>query len=285
MDHKTFRITDYLRANEAFHFARKDLARRFPETEHDHDYFEVALIEDGQTEHRINGITQLLKAGQLIFIRPRDVHAFRADRKRGCRIVNIMFRSETAHHLATRYASSIAGRFFDSQSPLPEEHSLGSVRFDRALSVARHLQTGDRSLARIEEFLLTLTNRVADFTSPTNAAAPRWFTDACTAAQSREVFRRGTEGFVSAAGRSHEHVCRTCKEVLGLTPSAYINRIRLDYAAHLLRSDETSIEGIAAACGYDNTSYFYRLFRDQYGMTPRNYRLRHQRDPFEREAS
>ncbi|MFQ6554273.1 helix-turn-helix domain-containing protein [Aestuariibius insulae] len=285
MSHKTFYINDYIRVDEAYHFARKDLARRFPDAQHDHDYFEVALIEEGQTEHRINGMTQQLKAGQLIFIRPRDVHAFRADPKTGCRIVNIMFRSDTAHHLANRYASSIAGRFFDSKESLPEEHSLGSVRFDRALSVARPLQTGDRSLARIEEFLLTLTNRVADFTSPTNTAAPRWFTDACTAAQSREVFRRGTEGFVSAAGRSHEHVCRTCQDVLGLTPSAYINQIRIDHAAHLLRSDEASIEDIAAACGYDNTSYFYRLFRSQYGTTPRSYRLRHQRDPFEREAS
>ena len=104
-----------------------------------------------------------------------------------------------------------------------------------------------------------------------------------TLRQPASVFRRGAAGFIAAAGRSHEHVCRTCRQVTGLTPSGYVNRIRIEHAAHLLRSEEASIEAIAEACGFDNISYFYRLFRRQYGATPRTYRLRHSRDPFQSE--
>jgi AraC family cel operon transcriptional repressor len=281
MEKTTFEIDTYIRPDEAFHFARKSLATRYPETAHDHDFFEVFLIESGKTDHWINGVTQTLEPGQLTFVRPDDVHAFRADRTVGCEIINVMFRVETADHLTRRYESTIEGRFFDAVGPLPEMHTLGAARFARAINVAQQLQTAHRSLARIEEYLLVLTNRVADATSGVAGSAPRWFAEACSAAQSKEVFIRGAAGFIAVTGRSHEHVCRTCKAITGLTPSEYINQVRIEFAAHLLRSDERSINAIVEECGFDNSSYFYRLFRRQYGSTPRQYRLKNLRDPFQ----
>ncbi|WP_298437458.1 AraC family transcriptional regulator [uncultured Jannaschia sp.] len=280
MQIETFRISSYIPASEAFHFARKGLARRWPARAHDHDFHEVFLITEGHTEHWVNGVTQVLGEGHLAFVRPGDAHAFRADRRVGCRIVNVMFRSETAAHLAGRYADTVAGRFFDSDAALPEAHLLDPARFERALTVAGQLQVTDRSLARIEEFLLTLVNRVASDQSHAVRDGPAWFARACMAAQAPAVFRAGAAGFIAAAGRSHEHVCRTCRDVLGITPTEFVNRIRVDHAAHLLRSEDTAIENVALACGFANTSYFYRLFQRAYDTTPRRYRARHHRDPF-----
>ncbi|MCK0149175.1 AraC family transcriptional regulator [Marivita sp. S6314] len=281
MQSETFHLSSYISAHEAFHYARKNLARRYPRNAHDHDFFEVFLIVEGRTAHWINGVTQVLEPGQLVFMRPTDTHAFRADQAQGCEIINIMFRVESAEHLIKRYADSLAGRFFASKSDIPELHTLGPTRFKRALNVATQLQTADRSLARIEEFLLALINRVAVPETRAIRTAPRWFSAACNAAQHPEVFRDGAAGFIAAAGRSHEHVCRTCKDVLGVTPTDYINRIRIDHAAQLLRTEDSSIETIAAACGFQNTSYFYRLFDRAFQTTPRRYRFDHQRDPFD----
>ena len=279
----TFYIDTYIAPGEAFHFARKELAKRFPEAAHDHDYFEVFLIEKGQTAHWINGTNQVLDAGQLAFIRPHDVHAFRADRAKGCQIINVMFRAETAAHLTDRYSETIAGRFFDHTGALPDLHTLGPKRFARAVAVAEQLQTADRALALIEEFLLVLINRVAHPSSRVADSTPRWFAEACSAALSPDVFRKGGAGLIETAGRSHEHVCRTCKAVTGYTPSEYVNRIRISHAAQLLRSSETSVQDVIERCGFDNVSYFYRLFRTQMGGTPKAYRLAHQRDPFQQE--
>lgn len=277
----TFYIDTYIRPGEAFHFARKQLAKRFPEDAHDHDFFEVFLIERGRTAHWINGTNQVLEAGQMAFIRPGDVHAFRADRAQGCQIINVMFRTETAKHLVDRYADTIAGRFFDRPGTLPDLHTLGPKRFARAVTVAEQLQTADRSLARIEEFLLVLVNRVAHPSSEVAGSTPRWFAEACSAALSPEVFRKGGAGFIEAAGRSHEHVCRTCRSITGYTPSEFVNRIRISHAAQLLRGSEMSVQDVIESCGFENVSYFYRLFRNQMGGTPKAYRLAHQRDPFQ----
>lgn len=275
-----FHIARYIREDEAFHFARKHLAKRFPEKAHSHDFFEVFFIESGRTLHWINGETQTLEPGQMIFVRPDDCHAFKADRSLGCQIVNVMFRIETAEHLLSRYRDTIDERYFASRDRLPEMHNLGPAQFERAVNVAHQLKTAHRTLARIEEFLLTLINRVADISSQVDARAPQWFVRACSAAQSPDVFKRGATAFIEASGRSHEHVCRTTQQCLGLTPTQYVNQIRIQHAAHLLRSDDISIEDLARQCGFENTGYFYRLFRENYGTTPRRYRQLHQRNPF-----
>lgn len=281
MQQTRFLIDRYISGDEAFHFARKELAKRYPEAAHDHDYFEVFLIENGRTAHWINGVTQTLEAGQLMFVRPGDVHAFCADRAEGCQIINVMFRIETAAHLAARYTDTLGGRFFNANGTLPELHTLGPARFARAVTMAEQLQTAARSLARIEEFLLALVNRIAHSSSGVTAATPRWFAKACSAALSPEIFRQGATGLVEAAGRSHEHVCRTCKAVTGFTPSEYVNRIRIEYAAQMLRSTEVPLDYIIDGCGFENVSYFYRLFRKQIGMTPRAYRNINDRNPFQ----
>ncbi|MEM7615729.1 MAG: helix-turn-helix transcriptional regulator, partial [Pseudomonadota bacterium] len=204
----------------------------------------------------------------------------RADPALGCRIINVMFRVETAEHLLSRYGPDVAGRFYGARGFLPETHLLRGPRMERAVNVAQELQTSRRTLARIEEFLLTLTNRVIEPIEAVAEGAPRWLVNACAAAQNPAVFREGAAGFIRAAGRSHEHVCRKTREVLGLTPSAYVNRVRIEHAANLLAGSEDSIARIAQDCGIENLSHFYRLFRDQYGTTPMAFRREHQRDPF-----
>lgn len=276
---ETFKLASYLSEGETFHYARKALAKRFPARAHDHDYFEVFIVIRGRTAHWINGVSQTLSQGQLVFMKPSDVHAFKAARE-GCEIINVMFTRETASHLVHRYADTLAGRFFDAPGHLPELHALGPRRFERALAVATQLQTSDRALSRIEEFLLVLANRVAAPERQIVISGPGWFSAACSAAQHIEVFAQGAPGFIAAAGRSHEHVCRTCKEVLGVTPTEYINKIRIDHAARLLRTEDTSIEEVASLCGFENTSYFYRLFARQFGATPKRYRSIQKRDSF-----
>ncbi|MBT8459199.1 MAG: hypothetical protein KJN60_06005 [Boseongicola sp.] len=42
-------------------------------------------------------------------------------------------------------------------------------------------------------------------------------------------------------------MCRTCRTVTGLTPSEYVNQVRIEYATHLFRSDERSSDEIVEA--------------------------------------
>lgn len=56
--------------------------------------------------------------------------------------------------------------------------------------------------------------------------------------------------------------------------SDYLYRMKMDRAAHLLRTTNEKVYEIAASLGYVKTSYFIKLFKDKYGMTPQEYRER-----------
>ncbi|MEM1360810.1 MAG: AraC family transcriptional regulator [Pseudomonadota bacterium] len=276
---KLYRIDDYISAAEAFHFTRQELSSDPPVMEHSHDYFELMLIEQGQAHHWINGVEEVLDHGHMVFVRSSDSHALQAVPETGARLLNVMFRRETTEHLIERYGDELAGRFFRLSEQLPVTLRLRGPQHERAVNAMLTLQTSHRSLARIEHFLLSVMTHVLDASDVIDDRAPGWLIMACRAVREPRVFRQGPAGFLEAAGRSQEHVCRQARRYLGLSPTQYVNRIRIQHAAMLLSGTNTPLAVLAADCGFENLSYFHRLFLKQYGTTPRSYRMRHQRAP------
>ncbi|KAF1028224.1 MAG: HTH-type transcriptional regulator CdhR [Burkholderia plantarii] len=76
-------------------------------------------------------------------------------------------------------------------------------------------------------------------------------------------------------GMSVRHLERLFKEQTGMGPRAYAKRIRLDFAAWLLRRTDKPIIEIAAGCGFPSASHLSREFRTAFGMPPIQYRARH----------
>jgi len=63
------------------------------------------------------------------------------------------------------------------------------------------------------------------------------------------------------------------KQHTGVTFQELLIRKRCQKAAMFLLETNLTIEEIAETIGYENHSYFYRLFKKYYGMTPRKYRI------------
>lgn len=70
---------------------------------------------------------------------------------------------------------------------------------------------------------------------------------------------------------SPKYFSRLFKELSGVGINAHINALRLERAAHLLRTTHMRVEDIAQQTGYRSTQYFIRKFRETYGVTPRQY--------------
>lgn len=61
-------------------------------------------------------------------------------------------------------------------------------------------------------------------------------------------------------------------EKLGITPIKYRNQIRVEHAAHDLRSSSLPIEDISARHGFNSPTYFRETFKEYTGLTPKEYR-------------
>lgn len=71
---------------------------------------------------------------------------------------------------------------------------------------------------------------------------------------------------------SRSTFARRVKEITDSSPSAYILQLRLENACHLLRETQLSISEISLSCGFDELSYFSRVFRQNFDVTPSQYR-------------
>ena len=75
---------------------------------------------------------------------------------------------------------------------------------------------------------------------------------------------------------SMEHFIRLFKKETGETPIMYITRVKMERAMVLLATSNANIKSIALTLGYDDLSYFTRTFKRFSGVSPQQYRDRHQ---------
>ena len=78
----------------------------------------------------------------------------------------------------------------------------------------------------------------------------------------------------SAFHFSENYLIRMFREATGMTPHAYINAARLRKAKLLLLSDNVTADRVALECGFSDYAHFYRMFRRDTGLSPKEYRKR-----------
>jgi AraC family cel operon transcriptional repressor len=92
-----------------------------------------------------------------------------------------------------------------------------------------------------------------------------------------EIFRQEKPGhlnlrnFIAMAGKTQEHLTRCMKRYYAETPTDFINRLRIQHAAVLLREKKLKTYEIIYALGFHSQPYFNKCFRKYYGLSPSAY--------------
>lgn len=244
--------------------------------DHSHECAEVFWIEEGHGYHRINGAMTSLQPGSLIMIRPQDRHGFGpANPGDMIQLTVISVPLEILNTLGQRYFSENS-IFFWSNDILPFARDVDASRLRQLNEWAAELARSPHAAFYLDRFLLNLFEELSSDPEETSIdEAPGWLLRAC--AKAPEQLEAGVEGFFGLCGRSREHVSRVMRRYLNMTPTDYMNKLRMTYARQQLEMGNREILDIALDCGIENLSHFYSLFRGETGTTPRAYRLRHHR--------
>ena len=81
---------------------------------------------------------------------------------------------------------------------------------------------------------------------------------------------------ISAAAAVSESECLRCfHSIIHLTPNQYLRQYRIQKACERLRSTGDTVAAVAAACGFEDVSFFIKTFRQAMGTTPAVYRRQH----------
>ncbi|MBQ8554913.1 MAG: AraC family transcriptional regulator [Clostridia bacterium] len=237
---------------------------------HTHDFYEFFYVLGGRAIHDINGEKQLLTQGTLVFIRPEDVHRYHFISNHDMELLSCGVTRELVEK-ACGYMNLSEDAFLNLPAPpqIVYPDSTHWYMSQRLLAIGKHAP-GD---ARRQYFLSILPDLLQQMLSAPESAKgqlPPWVSRLVLKMSKPENFIEGLSRMVALSGVSQEHLNRAFKRYLGITPTAFINMKRINYAAELLRQGKPLLEACMSS-GFNHVSYFYQVFEKTYHCTPKQF--------------
>lgn len=245
--------------------------------EHRHDYGELFWITSGRCRHRLLGQIEELETGALYLLRPADVHSLSPLPFGAFSFTNLAFCSNRLSGPAARHPDAFVRLRERDPDDRPRRIQLDSRRLAEINRLAERLWEGPPTSFLFEWFLFSLAEMILPRTAlPGPNGAPDWLMEACARIRQPEWLAMGVEGFIRAAGRGHEHVCRATRRYFDKRPVDLVTEARLAQARRLLLHTSQPVTEISLDCGYGHPAQFYASFRRATGLSPLQYRKKGQ---------
>lgn len=237
---------------------------RFPP--HFHDAYSISVTRRGGLAFEHRGQRHVAGSGIISAVDPGDVHNAYPAVEGGwtfvCLLVPAPVLTAAGAQAGTRGVPGFASRVIDDRETARRLVDLSDV-----------LETSPDPLERESLALLTLGELVRRHST---SAAPVPARRHGAIARARRILddpeddRLTLTELSMAAGLSPYHFIRTFREVVGVTPHAYLNGVRLERARKML-ADGLPPAHVAQSCGFCDQSHLGRLFKAELGVTPGQY--------------
>ena len=226
--------------------------------------------------HEMNGLRATVKKGDLLFIAPHHIEHCYTEADENLSLLQILFRQDSFSFITERYSKSV-GMFFQDDARNPFHH-CNPIQQNWIKRNYNQLMVNRGDLIDFECFLLNIFNIIRQSSRSIHGdPAKPWINHALEGIQEPENFRKGVQGFVELCRRSQEHVEREVRKHTGQTTSYIVNQARMAWASYMLLFSDMEILDISQGCGLESVSYFYKVFRKSFAISPGQYRrlMRH----------
>ncbi|MBI9071348.1 MAG: helix-turn-helix domain-containing protein [Melioribacteraceae bacterium] len=245
--------------------------------EHNHDFCEFFFIETGELIHYLNDKKYSLTPGSLCFINAKDKHSFqKSENSEDVIMMNVAFKEEL-YLEAKNYLLSggMQNLTLKKSFVLLEPLFINIIKTKIDLLRAKGFDSflNKKSLL-FKSLLIDVLMQFVDENHNQKPDTPEWLTNALRQIHKSENFVKGLNCLIKLSGKTQEHLTRTMKKHFNITPTAYINSLRLNEAVNLLLNSDLSITDIMFDAGFNNVSHFMKLFKEKFGLSPANYRKR-----------
>lgn len=256
----------------AFH--HKVDASMFPQV---HDFFEISLVTKGAMEIEINSVTQVSNTDMLVLLRPGDIHD-RRELPGGCSYINLAFPEKIVKDMFQYLDMADMPQTIMALSRPPQILlSAGEARLLQMQLKKLNLcpvnlpHIACRELRRLVLNIM-LQHFVPSFSDSPEMVCPHWLNELIKELENPDMLSMSLDDLAVQSGCTKEHLCRDFQKYLGVSPMAYVNAKRLNYAANLLRHSDQKVIDIAYDSGFQSLSSFYHAFKKEFHMTALEYR-------------
>ena len=240
---------------------------------HYHLDFHIGFVTEGIQRHRSKGESFLLGPGRIALMPPGEIHDGASE-------------GGGAYTLKTfRLSQALIAGMTEEISGQPRELELTSVLLEdprlvgnlRGLHEAMQQDVGPGSLAvqtqwiTLLERLLRQSRAITPESIPGSLSALQWsrVRDYCFSNIDQRITLDDLAGL---CGLGRFPFLKQFKRTIGMTPHAWLLRLRLERACGLLSRSGQPIIDVAHAVGFYDQSHFNRAFRQAFGVAPSRYR-------------
>lgn len=251
---------------------------------HMHDFVEVMYVLSGEVTHLIGGNRITVKKGELLFLAQNTKHEIATTGKNDIAVNFIMLPEFFDSPLTMlKYDNSPLKNFIIESLKSGKENS-GYIHFK--VSHVKPIQN------LVENLIFTLTGddknqfTISGYTMGLLFLQLINHSDMMTYQRGEdniivkilkyidENYREGSlNELAQILGWDYNRLSREIKIRTGKTYTENVQERRLSQSCFMLKNTDMNVLEIAEYVGYDNISYFHRIFYKTYGKTPRKYRM------------
>lgn len=238
--------------------------------EHAHDFYECLFITEGALINVINGHKETMNLGDVIIIKPDVFHSFLFHQKcihRDVMISQKLF-DEVCGFLDINLENLFSGKDY---AKLHISSDMINLIEDQLLTY-----TVNESIPlRIKEERAIVTQLLSVVLFPkndNNFTLNDFKTQCISIIGERFTTPDAIQVICDYFHYNQSYMCEKFKRIFGTTMTDYINDLRIAKSAYLLSVSSYSLREICDLIGFNSLSYFNKLFKAKYQLSPAKFR-------------
>jgi len=253
---------------------------------HTHNFMEFVYMCKGSTHHIVNGKDVFLNEGEMLFLNQNATQEIFPAGEQDIAINFFILPEFLEYGL----------KMIETEKNQLRDFLLGCLRSEKNAPGYLHFKVSDiLSVQNLVENLITsLYNRDKNKLSINQATMGLLFLELINCTERLETDTGNEQKLIiDVLGYIEENyrdgkltelakllnydfnwLSKEIKKRTGKTYTDLVQNKRLSTAAYLLTSTSKTVMDIALEVGYDNVSYFHRIFQSRYGLSPKKYRLK-----------
>jgi len=258
---------------------------------HGHNYIEIMYVCHGTVRHEIEGKEICMHAGDILFMNRHVKHSVKKAGREDIGINFIilpeffnlpltMLKTDEQNVLADFLIGTLR---IHTQRP-QYLHFCGDSAIENLMeNIIRSLLSGDQRDANINQITMGLVFlHLLQNIEKIGKGSLQGYQDIVADTAISYIDQRYQDANLTELAKSMNqsvtNMSKMIKKSTGYTFLELLQRKRFQQAVIFLVETDLTIAQIMNAVGYENSSYFYRKFREKYKISPRDYRLRHRND-------
>jgi len=243
---------------------------------HWHPELELIYVKEGEFALYLNNIEYLLKAGDLVFIEGGCLHRGVPENcNYDCIVLDLSMLRRQQKDAAEKYLQPLASMEMGIDCLLhPSEEALYQLSVSLFETMKKReafyeLKVYSLLFGMLEQLYVQQKLRPSDSTKhrrQTEAVSRLldWIDE--NYAEPITLSR-----LANLSGMSEKYICRIFKEYTSKSPIRYINELRIENACYQIIYEGKSVTEAAYDCGFNELSYFSKVFKEQMGLSPSVY--------------